>query len=91
LDIFQKRPALGKGCRLSKRTNEEQMLLLPEGIVKLSPGGLRVVLLIDGQRTVSDILTHLQMDQPPSLHGQIKSETISFLEGLAACRAIDLL
>jgi len=89
MELLKKIPVLGKGCRLSEQKSET-LLLLPEGIVKLSAGGVKVLRLCNGERATEAVVVLLQAEQPDALHERVQAETLQFLEGLSRCRAIDL-
>jgi pyrroloquinoline quinone biosynthesis protein D len=53
------RPAFGKGVRLRHEPDGGAMLLVPEGALVLNPTAAAALDLIDGQRTVADIIACL--------------------------------
>lgn len=53
------RPAFGKGVRLRHEPDGTAMLLVPEGALVLNPSAAAALDLIDGRRTVADIVTCL--------------------------------
>jgi pyrroloquinoline quinone biosynthesis protein D len=53
------RPAFGKGVRLRHEPDGSAMLLVPEGALVLNGSAAAALDLIDGQRTVADIITCL--------------------------------
>src|SRR4051812_7367096 len=73
---FDLRPFFNRGCRLRE---SDAVVLIPEGILKLSPGGLRVLRLCDGERSVSMILEELKAGHPGELSKKIEAETLAFL------------
>ena len=55
------RPALAIGTRLQfDDVRNQQMLLVPEGVVNLNESALEVLQLCDGDRTVGEIIELLQ-------------------------------
>ncbi|MGE3680077.1 MAG: PqqD family peptide modification chaperone [Bdellovibrionales bacterium] len=62
---------------------------MPEGLLKLSTGGLRVLRLCNGQNTVSEIVRLLQAEHAPELSSRIEQETLSFLRRLFDRRILD--
>jgi coenzyme PQQ biosynthesis protein PqqD len=53
------RPALGKGVRLRYEDDGSAMLLVPEGALMLNPAAIAALSLVDGVRTVDDIVAQL--------------------------------
>jgi pyrroloquinoline quinone biosynthesis protein D len=53
------RPTFGKGVRLRREPDGTAMLLVPEGALLLNPSAAAALDLIDGRRTVADIITCL--------------------------------
>ena len=82
------RPRLGIGCRVRKVANGD-VLLLPEGILRLKGTAAEVIRLCDGERTVADILGAMQAQYPSSDPKQIAQEIESFLNRLLERRAVD--
>ena len=79
-------PRLVRGCRLG----QGGILHLPEGILKLSPTGLKIVQLCDGKRSVDEVVTAAQAEFPPAVHDKIRQDIVLYLEQLVAKRAVDL-
>lgn len=73
------KPRLNRGCRLR---DDLPAVLIPEGMLKLSSGGLRVLRLCDGERAVSAIITELQASHPGTASETIDRETRGFLRQL---------
>ena len=53
------RPAFERGVRLRTADDGSAMLLVPEGAVKLNPSAAAALALVDGQRTLDDIVAQL--------------------------------
>lgn len=53
------RPTFGKGVRLRHEPDGTAMLLVPEGALLLNPTAAAALDLIDGRRTVADIIACL--------------------------------
>jgi pyrroloquinoline quinone biosynthesis protein D len=66
------------------------VLLLPEGILKLSETGLKIVALCDGARTVAQIVESIQTEYTPSLRPKIREDVHAYLAKLADKKAVDL-
>ena len=76
------RPQLRAGCRFSEAAGQENVLLIPEGLMKLVGPGRRILELCDGHHTFAQILAALQSvytDAPPQ---QMEQDTASYLERL---------
>jgi pyrroloquinoline quinone biosynthesis protein D len=82
------RPRLGIGCRMRKFENGD-LLLLPEGILRLTGTAAEIIRLCNGERTFADMLRAMQAQHPSSDPNQIGQETESFLNRLLERRAID--
>jgi pyrroloquinoline quinone biosynthesis protein D len=83
-------PRLARGCRLSKAEGQENMLLIPEGALKLQGPSRAIVALCDGERAVSGIVADLQQRFPAEDPGRIQNEVIAFLTRLVDKRVIEL-
>jgi pyrroloquinoline quinone biosynthesis protein D len=75
-------PQLARGCRVQSRNAEETVLLLPEGLLRLKGAGAEILALVDGSRTVAQIIVSLQEQYPPEAHEQIAAEVHGFLNSL---------
>ena len=79
-----RKPMLRPGCRLSDSPGQLDMLLIPEGALRLAGPGLKIVELCDGERSIADIVRELQALYPSAPPGQIAEEVAAFLERLRA-------
>ncbi len=79
-----RKPMLRPGCRLSDSPGQPDMLLIPEGALRLAGPGLKIVERCDGQRSVADIVRELQALYPAAPPAQIEEEVGAFLERLRA-------
>jgi pyrroloquinoline quinone biosynthesis protein D len=75
-------PQLARGCRVQSRNEDETVLLIPEGLLRLKGAATEILALVDGKRTVAEITTALQAQYPPEAHEQIAAEVGSFLRSL---------
>ena len=75
-------PRLAPGCRLNAAGSPEDLLLIPEGALRLKGPGRSIVELCDGQRTVRDIVAELHGRFPSEDAGRIESEVFAFLTRL---------
>ena len=82
-------PRLVRGCRLSKTEGQENMLLIPEGALKLQGPSREIVLLCDGVRAVAAIAAELQQRYSTMDPARIEAEVIGFLSRLHEKRIIE--
>jgi hypothetical protein len=80
------RPLLKPGCRLSPAGD---VLLIPEGALRLQGPASRIVQSCDGTKTVPEIVTALLDQFPGADHVKVSEETLSFLMKLADRGAIE--
>ena len=85
------RPTLKAGCRLSPLSNPDNLLLIPEGALRLRGPGRRIVELCDGQRSLGDIVQTLQAEYSSADPSTISGEVATFLSGLQEMGAIEFL
>jgi pyrroloquinoline quinone biosynthesis protein D len=74
-------PQLAPGCRV-RNTAEEAILLVPEGILKLQGSAAEILSLIDGQRSIHEIVSELCGQYGSDATEQIATEVQNFLERL---------
>jgi pyrroloquinoline quinone biosynthesis protein D len=84
------RPKLRPGCRLRESTGESDMLLIPEGALRLAGTGRKIVERCDGQHSLDDIVRELKAEYPSAEPNRIETEVHIFLERLLQKRVIDL-
>lgn len=53
------RPSFGKGVRLRREDDGTAMLLVPEGALVLNAPAAAALALVDGARTIEEIVSHL--------------------------------
>lgn len=85
----ESQPQLRPGCRFSEAAGQENILLIPEGLIKLAGPGRKILELCDGQRTFAQILDSLHSDYPSASLNQIERDTASYLEGLRERGAVE--
>jgi pyrroloquinoline quinone biosynthesis protein D len=73
---------LAPGCRLNAAGGTEDLLLIPEGALRLKGASRTIVELCDGQRTLSQIVAELQRRFPSEDLGRIETETLTLLKRL---------
>jgi pyrroloquinoline quinone biosynthesis protein D len=81
-------PRLGRGCRLAEDNLQGWILLIPEGVLRLSGPGPHILQRCDGVRTVGQIVADLETSFPGAEAGRIATETTSFLERLSERRIV---
>jgi pyrroloquinoline quinone biosynthesis protein D len=85
-------PRLAAGCRwgASKTgTEEERVILFPEGAIKLQGTGRQVLEHCDGQRTFAQIIAELQAQFGAADPAKIRADISQFLEQLRHKRIVD--
>lgn len=75
-------PRLVPGCRLNAAGSTEDLLLIPEGALRLKGPARVIVELCDGQRTLAEILTELQRAFPTAQPARIETEAVALLARL---------
>ena len=73
---------LAPGCRLSSAPGQEDLLLIPEGALRLKGPARAIVELCDGQRTLAGIVEELERRYPGEDVGRIQTETAALVAGL---------
>jgi coenzyme PQQ biosynthesis protein PqqD len=72
-------PRLAPGCRFSTADGQEDLLLIPEGVLRLK-GPARIILeLCDGERAVGEIVQELRRRYPSEDPARIHTEAVAFL------------
>ena len=83
-------PRLARGCRLSEDSGQGWVLLIPEGVLRLSGPGPRILRLCDGAHTFGDIVRELGDEFALADTTLVAAETAAFLERLIARRVVVL-
>jgi pyrroloquinoline quinone biosynthesis protein D len=81
-------PHLAPGCRWGG-TEENRVILFPEGAVKLQGTGRQVLERCDGKRTFAEIIAELQAQFTDADPGKIRGDISLFLEQLQKKRIVD--
>jgi len=81
-------PKLARGCRLSEDGGEGWVLLIPEGVMRLSGPGPQILRRCDGSRSLQQIVRELADEFGGGDAARIESETAAFLERLRERRVI---
>jgi pyrroloquinoline quinone biosynthesis protein D len=83
-----RQPRLAAGCRWGG-TEENRVILFPEGAIKLQGTGRQVLERCDGQRTFGQIITELQAQFGDADPAKIRDDIGEFLEQLRQKRIVD--
>lgn len=81
-------PRLATGCRWGG-TEENRMVLFPEGAIKLQGTGRQVLERCDGQRTFGEIIAELEKEFEKTDPAKIRADISTFLEQLQKKRIVD--
>ena len=81
-------PRLAAGCRWGG-TEEDRVILFPEGAIKLQGTGRQLLERCDGQRTFGEIIAELQRQFDAADPAKIRSDISQFLEQLQRKRIVD--
>lgn len=81
-------PRLAAGCRWGG-TEENRMILFPEGAIKLQGTGRQVLERCDGQHTFGEIIAELQKEFGKTDPEKICADISAFLEQLQKKRIVD--
>ena len=83
-----RQPRLAAGCRWGG-TEENRVILFPEGAIMLQGTGRQVLERCDGQRTFGQIITELQAQFGDADPTKIRDDIGKFLEQLRHKRIVD--
>ena len=81
-------PQLAAGCKWGG-TEEEPMVLFPEGAIRVEGSGLHILQLCDGNRTAREIIAELQANYSMANPEKIHDDVMRFLEQLREKRIVD--
>jgi coenzyme PQQ biosynthesis protein PqqD len=81
-------PKLATGCRWGG-SEENRVILYPEGAIKLQGTGRQVLERCDGMRTFGEIIAELQNEFGKTDPQKIRSDISGFLEQLQKKRVVD--
>lgn len=81
-------PRLAAGCRWGG-SEEDRVILFPEGAIKLQGTGQQVLEDCDGQRTFGEIIAELQKQFNNADPAKIRDDIGKFLEQLQLKRIVD--
>lgn len=80
-------PRLARGCRLSEDTGQGWVLLIPEGVLRLSGPGPEILRRCDGSRTFEEIVAELSREFAADAT-RVEAETAAFLTRLVERRIV---
>jgi coenzyme PQQ biosynthesis protein PqqD len=86
--IDSSQPRLATGCRWGG-TEENRVILFPEGAIKLQGTGRQVLERCDGHRTFGEIIAELQKEFGTTDPKKIRGDISIFLEQLQKKRIVD--
>ena len=81
-------PRLAAGCRWGG-SEQERVILFPEGAIKLQGTGRQVLERCDGQRTFAELIGELQTEFRDADPDKIRADISQFLEQLRHKRIVD--
>ncbi len=81
-------PRLAAGCRWGG-SEQDRVILFPEGAIKLQGTGRQVLERCDGQRTFGQIIGELQAQFADADPAKIRADINQFLEQLQRKRIVD--
>ena len=81
-------PRLAPGCRWGG-TEQDRVILFPEGAIKLQGTGRQVLERCDGQRTFAQLIAELQAEFGDADPAKIRADISQFLEQLRHKRIVD--
>ena len=82
-------PRLAAGCRWGGGTEQDRVILYPEGAIKLQGTGRQVLERCDGNRTFGEIIQELQKEFGKTDPEKIRADIATFLEQLQKRRIVD--
>jgi pyrroloquinoline quinone biosynthesis protein D len=72
-------PRLASGCRFSTAEGQDDLLLIPEGALRLKGPARAILELCDGQRTLSEIVQELRRRYPSEDAARIEMDAVTFV------------
>ena len=70
---------LALGCRLSTAEGQQDLLLIPEGALRLKGPSRTILELCNGERSLGDIVLELKRRYPSEDAARIETEAVAFL------------
>jgi pyrroloquinoline quinone biosynthesis protein D len=84
----ESQPRLAAGCRWGG-TEQDRVILFPEGAIKLQGTGRQILERCDGKRTFGEIIAELKSEFGKTDPEKIRSDISLFLEQLQKKRIVD--
>jgi coenzyme PQQ biosynthesis protein PqqD len=79
-------PSFARGVRLRREPDGTSMLLVPEGVVRLNVAAAAALALVDGRRTVGEIVAALEGQRFDATTARIDEDVRALFERLRARR-----
>jgi coenzyme PQQ biosynthesis protein PqqD len=73
---------LAPGCRLNDHGSPQELLLIPEGAMRMQGPARKIVELLNGERTIREIINELQHRYGTEDAARIETETLALLTRL---------
>jgi pyrroloquinoline quinone biosynthesis protein D len=83
------RPRLAPGCRMSEKSQQPRVLLMPERALRLNGPSLEIVERCDGRHTVQQIIAELQKQYSKANPAKVEQDILGYLSLLQEERALD--
>jgi coenzyme PQQ biosynthesis protein PqqD len=83
-------PRLAPGCRLGTAEGQQDLLLIPEGALRLKGPARAIVELCNGERALRDIVTELTARYPSDDASRIETEVVALLQRLRDRGVVEL-
>ena len=72
-------PLLAPGCRFSTAEGQEDLLLIPEGALRLKGPARTILELCDGERALDEIVQELRRRYPLEDAARIETDAVAFV------------
>ena len=83
-------PRLAPGCRLGSGPGKDDMLLFPEGALRMNAASLQVVQRCDGSRSVQQIVSDLHAAFPQESEERLQQDVTQLLSRMLEKGVIEL-
>jgi pyrroloquinoline quinone biosynthesis protein D len=80
--------AFERGVRLRREADGSALLLVPEGIVRLNPSAAAAIGLIDGRRSIDEVVTELAQSSYDAPNERIADDVQALFDRLRARRFV---
>jgi len=89
--LLHQKPVLIRNCRLASSAEHGEIILMPEGMIKLKGTGVEIVRLADGNHTVAEMVSVLCSKFANTDSAALEKDVTDFLKLLQEKRVLDLL